>query len=42
MNILDLEINYLELSYIAEIDSHKAKEIFQKELKMKKLEGQKS
>lgn len=34
MDFLKIEINYLELSYIAEIDSSKAKEIFQKELKL--------
>ena len=37
MNILEIELNYLELSYIAEIDSQKAKEIFQKELKIDKI-----
>lgn len=36
-NILEIELNYLELSYIAEIDSQKAKEIFQKELKIDKI-----
>lgn len=37
MNILDLEINYLELSYIAEIDSQKAKDIFQQILAVDKV-----
>ena len=37
MKILDLEINYLELSYIAEIEGQKAKEIFQQILDVDKV-----
>ncbi len=36
-NILEIELNYLELSYIAEIDSFSAKTIFQDELKSEKI-----
>ncbi|RRJ91551.1 hypothetical protein EG240_05970 [Paenimyroides tangerinum] len=37
MDYLEIELNYLELSYISEIDSVKAKEIFQDELKSEKI-----
>lgn len=37
MDYLEIELNYLELSYITEIESSKAKEIFQDELKSEKI-----
>lgn len=37
MNILEIELNYLELSYIAEIDTLYSKDIFQKHLNQEKV-----
>lgn len=37
MNILEIELNYLELSYIAEIDTVYSKDIFQKHLNQEKI-----